>query len=260
MELLGLQALEIPTHPRDGISLESLRQAIRDNRVSACLVVSNFNNPLGSCIPEAEKRELVAMLTEREIPLIENDIFGEIYFGDSRPTVAKAYDEDGFVILCSSFSKVLCPGYRIGWAAPGRFTEKLRWAKYSSTLAAPTVTEYTVSEYISSGAYHSYLRRIRHVYAEHVASMSQAIQRAFPKGTKLTRPNGGYLLWVELPETVDSLELYKKALEAKIAIVPGRLFSATMRYQNFIRLNAANWSYDAEQAVERLGALIEELA
>jgi DNA-binding transcriptional MocR family regulator len=259
LQLLGLKALEIPTHPRDGISLSALSEAIAQNEVSACLVVSNFNNPLGSCIPDDKKRELVKLLTKREIPLIENDIFGEVYFGDKRPAVAKAYDEEGWVILCSSFSKVLCPGYRVGWAVPGRFTERLRWVKYSSNLAAPTVTEFAISEFISSGGYNIHLRRIRRAYAERLAAMSQSIRRAFPEDTKLTRPSGGYLLWVELPGGVDSLELYKRALEAGIAILPGYLFSATERYRNFIRLNSANYSDEVEWAVGRLGLLVDEL-
>ncbi|MGD2148187.1 MAG: PLP-dependent aminotransferase family protein [Anaerolineae bacterium] len=259
LQLLGLRALEIPTHPRDGISLSALREAIAQNEVSACLVVSNFNNPLGSCIPDEKKRQLVQLLTRHEIPLIENDIFGEIYFAEKRPSVAKAYDEEGLVILCSSFSKVLCPGYRLGWTIPGRFTERLRWVKYSTNLATPTVTGFAISEFIRSGGYNIHLRRIRRAYAERVAAMSQSIRRAFPASTKLTRPSGGYLLWVELPESVDSLELYKRALEAGIAIVPGYLFSASGLYQNFIRLNAANYSEEVDWAIGRLGELAEEL-
>jgi len=118
LEVMGLQALEIPTHPRDGISLDALRFAIEHNPVSACLVISNFNNPLGSCIPDDNKRALVELLAGHDIPLIENDIFGEIYFDDRRPSVAKAYDRKGLVMLCSSFSKSLCPGYRVGWVWP----------------------------------------------------------------------------------------------------------------------------------------------
>jgi DNA-binding transcriptional MocR family regulator len=260
LEAIGLQALEIPTHPRDGISLDALRFAIEHNDVTACVVISNFNNPLGSCIPDKNKRELVDLLTEREIPLIENDVFGELYFGDSRPSVAKAYDREGWVMLCSSFSKTLCPGYRVGWVVPGRFQSTLRWLKYTSSLAAPTLSEYTIAEFMASGGYAPYLRRIRRIYERHVASMSQAVSRYFPEQTKLTRPAGGFVLWVELPETVDSLRLYKQAQRAGIAITPGYLFSATEQYNNFIRLNAANWSDEAEAAVGRLGQIIERLA
>ncbi len=260
LEMLELKALEIPTHPRDGISLDALRFAIEHNDVSACLVISNFNNPLGSRIPEAHKRALVELLTEHQIPLIENDIFGELYFGDSRPSVAKAYDREGLVMLCSSFSKCLAPGYRVGWVVPGRFYSEIRWLKYTSSLAAPTLCEYAIAKFMAGGDYHPYLRRLRRTYERHVAGMSQAVQRFFPEETKLTRPAGGFVLWVQLPEAVDSLELYKRALEAGIAITPGYLFSATDQYHHFIRLNAANWSSEAEAAIEQLGDLIAVLA
>ncbi len=260
LEVLGLQALEIPTHPRDGISLDALRFAIEHNPVSACLVISNFNNPLGSCIPDANKKALVALLTEHQIPLIENDIMGEIHFDERRPMVAKAHDHEGWVMLCSSFSKSLCPGYRVGWVVPGRFYSAVRWLKYTSTLAAPTLSEYAIAEFMDSGSYAPYLRRTRRAYARRVASLSQAVRRFFPEETRLTRPAGGFVLWVQLPDGVDSLELYRRALRVKIAITPGYLFSATQQYRNFIRINAANWSSEAERAVERLGEIIEELA
>jgi DNA-binding transcriptional MocR family regulator len=260
LEALGLKALEIPTHPRDGISLDALRFAVEHNPVSACLVISNFNNPLGSCIPDENKRDLVQLLAEHDIPLIENDIFGEIYFNDRRPPVAKAYDRRGMVMLCSSFSKSLCPGYRVGWVVPGRFKETVQWLKYTSSLAAPTLLEYTIAEFMGSGSYDPYLRRTRRAYARRVASLSQAVRRSFPREIKLTRPAGGFLLWVQLPEAVDSLELYRMALKAGVAITPGYLFSATQQFPNFIRLNAANWSSEAERAVSRLGGLVGELA
>ncbi len=259
LEALGLRALEIPTHPRDGISLEALRFAIEHNHVSACLVISNFNNPLGSCIPDEHKRALVSLLAECEVPLIENDIFGELYFGEARPSVAKAYDRNGLVMLCSSFSKILAPGYRVGWVVPGQFRSTIRWLKYTSSLAAPTLSEFAIAEFMGSGQYDPYLRRVRRAYERHVASMSQAVRRAFPEETKLTRPSGGFVLWVELPETIDSLRLYEQAQRAGIAITPGYLFSATDQYRNFIRLNAANWSDEAEGALERLGDIIARM-
>jgi DNA-binding transcriptional MocR family regulator len=260
LEAIGLQALEIPTHPRDGISLDALRFAIEHNDVSACLVISNFNNPLGSCIPDENKRALVELLTEHQIPLIENDIFGELYFGESRPSVAKAYDQEGLVMLCSSFSKSLCPAYRVGWVVPGRYYETVEWLKYTSSLAAPTLSEHAIAEFMSGGGYDPYLRRVRGAYERSIAAMSQAVKRFLPEETKLTRPSGGFVLWLQLPRSIDSLALYKRALEAGIAITPGYLFSATDQYHNFIRLNAANWSDEAEAAIERLGYHIARMA
>ena len=259
LEVLGLQALEIPTHPREGISLDALRFAVEHTPVRACLVISNFNNPLGSCMPDAKKRELVALLAKHDIPLIENNIFGEIYFSGKRPTVAKAYDRKGLVLLCSSFSKDLSPGYRVGWTAPGRFAPAVEWLKYTSSLATATLPQLAIAQFLASGSYDHHLRHIRRAYARNVAELSLAVTRYFPHGTRVTRPAGGFLLWIQLPEHVDSLELYRRALKAGIAITPGYIFSASERYRNFIRLNAANWSPAAEGAVRTLGSLVEEL-
>lgn len=260
MEALGLRALEIPTHPRDGISLEALSFAIEHTPVRACLVISNFNNPLGSCIPDEHKKELVSLLARHDIPLIESDILGEIYFSEQRPSVAKAYDRKGLVMLCSSFSKDMAPGYRVGWVAPGRFRASVEWLKYTSNVATAILPQLAVAQFLDSGGYDHHLRRIRRAYARNVALMSQAVMRFFPAGTRVTRPGGGFVLWVQLPDAVDSLELYKLALRSGVTLAPGHIFSATQQYRNFVRLNAAYWSDAAEQAMQRLGELILELA
>ena len=259
LEVLGLNVLEIPTHPRDGISLQTLRFAVENQPIHACLFIPNFNNPLGSCMPNEKKKELVALLAKHDIPLIENDISGELYFSGERPWAAKAFDRQGQVMLCSSFSKDLCPGFRVGWAAPGRFSATVERLKTVSSLATPTLPQLAMAQFLSSGGYDHYLRRMRRTYAHNIAAMSRTIKNAFPKGSRVTRPRGGYLLWVELPEQVDSLKLYKMALKSGITITPGPLFSARRQFNNFIRLNAAAWSPSIEAAVYRLGQIIEEM-
>ena len=251
--------MEIPTHPRDGISLDALRFAIAQTRVHACVVISNFNNPLGSCIPDDNKRELVKLLATHDIPLIENNVFGEIFFDPQPPSVAKAYDRKGMVMLCSSFSKDLCPSYRVGWVVPGRFKHDIEWLKYITSISASTLPQLAIAAFMTGGAYSYHLRRIRQAYARSVAGLLQAVMRYFPPGARVTRPAGGFVVWVQLPETVDSLVLYRSALLNGIALTPGYLFSATDRYRSFIRLNAANWSDKAEGAVRRLGEMVWDL-
>jgi len=260
LEVHGLRVLEIPTHPRDGISLSALEFALEHNPIRAVLTISNFNNPLGSQIPDDKKRDLVEMLARRDIPLIENDVSGEIYFGEKRPMVCKAFDKKGLVMLISSFSKDIGPGLRVGWAAPGRFRAELEWLKFTVSAASPTLPQMAVAEFLESGGYEHHLRRIRREYARNVDLLSGAVMRYFPAGTRLTRPSGGCVLWVQLPASVDSLELYKLALMGGITLVPGYVFSATQQFPNFIRLNAAEFSYSTERAVERLGEMIQELA
>ncbi len=258
LESLGLRALEIPTHPRDGISLSALRFAIEHNPIQACLVLSNFNNPLGSCIPDENKQELVEFLAPHEIPLIEGDVCGELYFSGVRPSVCKAYDRKGLVLLCSSFSKDLVPGYRVGWVVPGRFKATIEWLKYTTNVATATLPQVAIAKFLESGGYDHHLRSIRRLYASFVSQLSQAVMRYFPEGTRVTRPNGGIVLWVQMPDYADSLVLYKQALQAGITLAPGYMFSATEQYRNFIRLNAAWWSYETDRAMRRLGELVGE--
>ena len=259
LEIHGLRALEIPTHPRDGISLEALKFAIEHNPIRAVMVISNFNNPLGSLIPDEKKKELVQLLEQNDIPLIENDVSGEIYFGGKRPLVCKAFDTKGLVMLFSSFSKDISPGLRVGWVAPGRYQAEVEWLKFTISAAAPTLGQKVVTRLLESGGYEQHLRHIRREYARNVDLLSNAVMRYFPEGTRLTRPSGGQVLWVRLPENVDSLELYRTARQAGITLAPGYVFSPTQQFPNFIRLNAAEFNYSTERAVERLGGMIREL-
>jgi DNA-binding transcriptional MocR family regulator len=260
LEVHGLRALEIPTHPREGISLEALEFAIDHNPIRAVLVISNFNNPLGSQIPDEKKRELVTLLAQHNIPLIENDVSGEIYFDDKRPLVCKGFDKKGLVMLVSSFSKDISPGLRVGWVAPGRFRAELEWLKFTVSAASPTLPQMAVAEFLASGGYEHHLRSMRREYARNVDLLSSAVMRYFPAETRVTRPTGGFVLWAQLPENVDSLELYKLSLQGGITLAPGYVFSPTQQFPNFIRLNAAEFNYSTERAVEQLGGMIKELA
>jgi DNA-binding transcriptional MocR family regulator len=257
IEALGMKALEIPTHPRDGVSLEALAYALEHQTITACLFVLNFNNPLGSCMPDENKRRLVTMLAEREIPLIEDDIYGDVTFGPQRPKTAKAFDKHGLVLLCDSFSKTLAPGYRVGWTAPGRFQEKVELLKTVSTLATATLPQMAIADFLANGGYAHHLRRIQRVYQDQVNLMTEAVTRYFPDETKVTRPAGGQVLWIELPAKVDSLELFERALSERISIAPGPIFSAKQKFRNFIRLNCGiPWSPTIERALKILGRLV----
>jgi len=255
IEVLDLKALEIPTHPGNGMSISALRYALEHNPVHACLVIPNFNNPLGSCMPDRKKEELVEILAEREIPLIENDVYGDLGFSRERPAVAKRFDKKGLVILCSSFSKTLAPGYRVGWVVPGRFQDRIERLKAVSNIGAATLPQLALAEFLATGGYDQHLRRIRGIYSRQTSQMAQAVERSFPQGTRVNYPSGGFVLWVEMPRQVDSIRLYELALKAGITIAPGRIFSAEGKYGNFIRLNAAYWSKRIEDAVAVIGGL-----
>jgi DNA-binding transcriptional MocR family regulator len=185
---LGMKALEIPTHPRDGVSLDALEYALEREKIAACLFTPTFNNPLGCAMPDENRKELVKMLAGRGIPLIEDDIYGDIAFGPQRPRAAKSYDPEGMVLLCDSFSKTLAPGYRVGWCAPGRFQKKVEHLKFTNTIANPTLPALAIAEFLATGGYEHHLRRVRRVYAEQVGLMTAAVAASFPDGTKVTRP------------------------------------------------------------------------
>jgi DNA-binding transcriptional MocR family regulator len=258
IESLGMRVCEIPTYPREGICLDELEERLKCCRVKACVFTPNFSNPLGSCMPDEKKKQLVKILAERQIPLIEDDIYGNLAFGPSRPKVAKAFDNDGWVMLCDSFTKTLCPGYRVGWVAPGRFKEQVEFLKFVNTSATPSLPQMAVAEFLQSGGYDHHLRKIRRFYAEQVRRMTEAVSRYFPQGTKMTRPTGGMCLWIELPAEIDSLVVYQQAMAAKISIAPGPLFSAKQKFGNFVRLNCGNpWSEAIEEAICKLGEMFQ---
>ena len=182
VETLGLRALEVPTHPQTGMDLDRLETLLHSQRVAAVLAIPSFNNPLGSCMPEANRRRLVETLARREVPLIEDDIYGDLAFPPAgRTRTAKGFDEKGLVLLCGSVSKTIAPGWRVGWIMPGpRYYDAIKQLKFGSTLAAPSAPQLALADFLRDGGYDRHLRLLRRAYAEQVARMAQAIAEAFP--------------------------------------------------------------------------------
>lgn len=259
IQWMGVKILEIPSTPCEGMKLDVLRYAIRHNPVKACITIANFNNPLGSLMPDEKKREMVELLAKHDIPLVEDDVYGDLSFGPSRPVSLKAFDEKGLVLHCSSFSKTLAPGYRVGWIAPGRFRQKVERLKALFNIASASPTQFAVAEFLTNGGYDYHLRTLRRAYCRQVTGMREAVGRYFPHGTRITRPEGGHIIWVELPEGFDAFRLYEAALQEGISVAPGTIFTLSDKYRNCFRLNAAFWSEQIEQAVETLGGIAETI-
>ena len=256
LERLGLHAVEVPTHPRDGMDLAALEHAIQRHQPRACWLMPNFQNPLGSLMPLEKKQALVALLSQHQIPLIEDDVYAQLYFGKSRPLPAKAFDTEGLVMHCCSFSKSLAPGYRIGWAVPGRYTREVARLKLTTTLSTPAPTQLALVDYLEHGGFDKHLRQLRQALATRLSQFTQAVARYFPEGTRATRPSGGYFLWVELPAGCDALALHRQALAQGISLAPGPIFSASRAFTHCIRLNYGHdWTERTEDALARLGAL-----
>jgi DNA-binding transcriptional MocR family regulator len=256
---LGLRALEIPTHPETGISLESLEMAIEQFAIAGLVVTPHASNPLGYVMPDDRKVALLRLLEAHEVPLIEDDINGELVYGSPRPRAIKSWDTRGRVLLCSSVSKSIAPGLRVGWAVPGRWLSEVNYLKLVSSMASATLPQLVVAEYLAHGGYDRHLRAARAHYRQSRDRLIDLVGKHFPRETRATRPAGGFVAWLELPRNVDAVALYRRALAEGISIAPGPLFSAREKYRQFVRLNfAQGWNERTVGALTRLGRLVSE--
>ncbi len=257
LERLKLKAVEIPVHPREGMDLAVLAQTLDKHPVKAVWCMTNFQNPVGASMPEAKKQALVELLRHHQVPLIEDDVYAELYYSQQAPKPAKAFDTQGLVMHCGSFAKSLTPGYRIGWVAAGRFAQKIERLKLMTSLCASMPAQAAIADYLQHGGYDRHLRKLRYALEGQQANMLAAIARHFPAQTRVSQPSGGYFLWLELPEQMDALKLFHMALAQGISIAPGPIFSPTRRFGNCIRLNYGTpWNENAERAMETLGRII----
>lgn len=257
LESLGLEALEIPARPRDGPALDALAFALERWPVRACVLAPNYGNPLGYCMPDEIKRALIRLLGRHRVPLIEDDVYGDLGFGVPRPSTCKGLAPRADILYCSSFSKTLSPGLRVGWIAAGRHHARVEYLKYVTSIASPTAPQLAVADLLAGGRYERHLREIRGKYASAVARMSDRVMEVFPEGTRISQPQGGFVLWVELPEGTDSVALARRALRQGVSVAPGPLFSASGKYGNFIRLSCARvWDAQLDRALLTLAKLL----
>ncbi len=260
IENLGLKVVEISSCPVTGFDLDCFREAIKKFPIKACVMVPNFNNPLGGCMPDECKKKLVEIITEHEIPLIEDDIYGELYFGKNRPHTCKTYDTKGMVMHCSSLSKSLAPGYRIGWVIPGRYFDQVKQIKRSQNISSPTLTQSAVAHFLQNGRYEYHLKNLRKALHTQCLRYMQAIIDYFPEDTKVSRPHGGFVLWVELNKKINAFKLRAEAIKHNISVVPGKIFSANNNHTNCIRISFGKpWDDDADYGLMMLGKIISKM-
>jgi DNA-binding transcriptional MocR family regulator len=259
LQFLNLRVLEIPASTETGMDLSALEFAMDHHEIRAVVVTTNFSNPTGSLMPDSNKSALVAMLADRQIPLIEDDLYGNLIHQGERPCVAKAFDRNGMVILCSSFSKELAPGYRIGWIAAGRWHDTVLRLKTGLNVSTATISQRALAEFLAAGRYDHHLRTLRKTYGRLVQETIAAVGRHFPAGTVCTRPRGGQVTWVRLPDSITAQEAYQAALEVGISVAPGPLFSPSGGYNHHIRLNCAYWSPEADPVFAKLGSRLHRL-
>ena len=257
LESLDLKIATIPSHPETGISVDDVKEICQKLAIKACVLVSNFNNPDGASVSSDGKKQLASFANSHHIPIVEDDLYGELFFEGSRPDTIKAYDTDGWVMYCSSFTKTLVPGFRIGWSAAGRFTYEVGRIKSMHNGSTSNFDQRVVLQLLNSGTYERHLQKFRLELHKNLIRTTNLIEQHFPKGTKLTRPAGGLVIWVELPEHIDAAGFQEKAFQSEMSYAPGEIFSSKGDYQHYIRISYCNlWENKIEKALVKLGKLL----
>ncbi|MFQ3176845.1 MAG: DNA-binding transcriptional MocR family regulator [Psychromonas sp.] len=255
----NLKAIEIPTNAENGLSLEALELALEQWPIKAILVTPTVNNPMGYSMPESDKKRLYQLAQSYDICIIEDDIYGDISYRSPRPKTIKSFDEDGRVLLCSSFSKSVAPGIRVGWIAPGRYRDKVTHVKYVSSSMCPTLPQLAIADFIQSGGYNRHTRKVRLLYKQGRDHLIKCIKQYFPKDTRISFPQGGYLLWVELNRQYDVVKLASECNQGAVSIAPGILFSATGKYRHCMRLNfSEKTEVEREHGIRQLATYINK--
>ncbi|HXV30218.1 MAG TPA: PLP-dependent aminotransferase family protein [Sinorhizobium sp.] len=259
---LGLVAVPIPCDPLRGMDLAVLADVLQTTPIAAVVSVANGNNPVGSVANDEDKAALVAMLAARNIPLIEDDMFGDVCFASSRPSALRSFDRRGGVLWCGGLSKTLMPSLRLGWVAAGRFTAQVQALKYTTTMATSELFQVAAAELMENGGYARHLKRLRQTLGRQHAALRQAVLRYFPPGTEVSQAAGGYVAWVRLPhgknDPASTRHLFARAREAGIGFAPGYLFGGR-EFDDCLRLNAGYpWNREQEEAIAHLGKLVKE--
>ncbi len=254
---LGLKVLELPTNPTTGIEVEALEMVLNNYKIKACILISNMNNPLGYSMPGEKKKAVVELITKHNVPLIEDDIYGELYFESSRPDTCKSYDTEGMVMLCNSFSKTLAPGYRVGWIIPGKFREQIVKLKSINTISVTSLTHQAIADFLDSERYENHLRKLRNILHTNSLVFRETISENFPADIKISQPKGGFFLWLELHKDIDTLKIYHEAIKHNISITPGKMFTLQNQFYNCMRLSfGLNWNERTEKSLILLGKII----
>lgn len=255
LKTLDLQILELPTNSETGVDLGSFEEKIKKFNIKAMIVTPSFLNPIGSLMSDSDKEKLVQLCSKNNISIIEDDIYAELQFAGSRPLSLKSFDKKDQIFYCSSFSKTLSAGYRIGWIIPPeKFLERIELLKSATSLSSNSAAQLAIADHLSNHNYDRHLRKLRLTLSQTMHLMILSIEKYFPAGTKVSRPKGGCLLWVEFPSKINAYLLFERVLKKNISIIPGGAFSSADKYQNCIRMNAGVlWNSEIEEAIKTIG-------
>lgn len=259
VEVLNLKVVEIPCDSQQGIDISALEKAANSQHIKACIVTPNNQNPTGATLDSAGRQALLECAAAHNFMLIEDDVYGELGYSSKRERALKADDHREKVIYCSSFSKSIAPGFRIGWIIGGPYQARINHLAYAQSLAIPTLTQTAIANFLENGAYDRHLRKTRQTYQDNLQHCQQLILEHFPAGTQVSAPSGGFLLWVTLPAEIDAMLFHAQALDNKIGILPGLAFSLSGEFKHHFRLNyALNWDNYTDAALRMLGKLCHQ--
>jgi DNA-binding transcriptional MocR family regulator len=253
-----MRAVEIPHVLHEGVALDLLAAAVKKNPVKAILLTATCHNAFGDCASEESKAALVSFATRNEVAIIEGDPFGDLVFARSRPRPLKAFDEDGIVIQCSSLAHTVAPGFNLGWVSAGRWQAEVVRLKTFTNVAGARLPQLALAEFLESGAFDKHIKKLRLALWQSVEASRQEILRTFPEGTRVSRPEGGFVLWVQLPEDYDGLELQQRAASAGVHILPGTVFSVTKEYASCVRIACGHPFAVIKPALRTLASLLAE--
>jgi DNA-binding transcriptional MocR family regulator len=255
---LGLKVVELPTCTEEGLEPQHMEAVLKRLKARVLVTMPTVQNPLAATMPEVERKRLVEVCIEYGVTIVEDTAYAELHYESPRPRSLRAFgDRRADIITVGSFSKTLAAGYRVGWLAAGRHREMAGRTGFATSMQANALAQLAIAEYLAGHGAEHHLRGLRQRFRGQVADYSCSIAKYFPTGTKVTRPTGGHMLWVELPEEVDTLQLARKALKSGIGIMPGRVFAPGERYLNCFRLNCGFGLDDRlESKLAELGQMV----
>ena len=256
LQSLHVRALEVPRVPGQGVDLASLARAARQHDVKAMIVNVTCHNPFGDIVRDEHKAAMVRFAAERRIALIETDTFGDLVFTGERPRSLKAFDTDGTVLQCCSLAHYIAPGFNLGWMHGGRWRAEIERLKRLSNVAGAALPQLAMAEFLESGALETHLKVLRLALWRSVEAARQEILRLFPRGTRVNRPEGGFVLWIQLPEGYDGVDVQRRAAAAGINLLPGAVFSPSAQYASCIRIACGHPADVMMRAVGTIAGLL----
>ena len=233
-ENLGLKVITIPEHPEHGLDLDAFQKAITSYPIKVCLLMLNSHNPIGFTVSDEIKFELAKLLHQHEIYLIEDDVYEELFYGSQKPLPMKYFDQQNLVLHCSSFSKTLGSGFRMGWVYAGKFSEHIQHLQLMSTISANALIQNTLVEFLTHHHYEKHLRTLRRSLEKNKKQFFQYLKQHLPENCKVYNYPSGYFLWIQLPEKVSSMQIYELLIQQQIGIAPSPLFNVLPSHQHFI--------------------------